>query len=170
MQNITTLLFIFFFGCCFGQHTEKGTCALKPDNKAWLAQFKKTDLGTEKIDLVINKIVSDTDYFVENPEIANLEDKRVFGNIPCTKKCSIRFGLVYGKNKGVKIDLEKNPEWEELMAEFTSENIDRIELNEHHAKDVYKTAGIKRSGVILYTDDKDLKKKIKRAIKDMAKS
>ena len=170
MQNFTTLLIILFTSYCFAQHSGDGTCTLQPDNKTWLSAFKKADLGPQQIDLVIGKIISDTDYFIENPEIANIDDKRVFGNIPCTEKCSIRFGLVYGKSKGITLDLKKNPELEELMAEFNSDNIERIELNEHHRKDVYKTAGIKRSGVILYTSDKDLQKKIKKMVKKLAKA
>ena len=170
MRNFSTLIFILSFACCFAQHPGNGACSLQPDNKTWLSEFKKTDLGPEKIDLVINKIISDTDYFYENPEIANLEDRRVFGNIPCTEDCSIRFGLVYGKNKGFTIDLKKNPELEELMAEFNSENIHRIELNEHHEKDVYKSVGVLRSGVVMYTCNKDLKKKIKKAVKKIKKA
>jgi len=170
MKYISTLLALFCVTYCFTQHSENATCTLKPENKEWLSEFKKTDLGPEQIDLVIHKITADATYFVENPEIENLEDKRVFGTLPCTQACSIRFGLVYGKGKGLTLDLNQNPELEPIMAEFTPENISRIELNEHHSKDRYKTAGIQRSGIILYTDDKELKKKIKRAIKDMRKS
>ena len=170
MHNFSTLIFILFFGCCFAQHPGNGACSLQPDNKTWLSEFKKTDKGAEQIDLVINKIISDSDYFFENPEIANLDDRRVFGNVPCSEECSIRFGLIYGKNKGFTLDLKKNPELEDLMAEFNSENIYRIELNERHKKDVYKNVGVQRSGVVLYTSDKELKKKIKKAVKKIEKA
>ena len=170
MRKITTLILLVFTGYCFAQHPTGASCSLQPDNKTWLASFKKADEGAQQIDLVINKITADSNYFIENPEIANLDDKRVFGPIPCTQECSIRFGLVYGKNKGITLDLEKNPELEELMAEFTSENIHRIELNEHHKKDVYKSVGVQRSGVVIYTCDKELKKKIKKTVKQLAKA
>ncbi len=77
---------------------------------------------------------------------------------------------MYGKKDGLTFDLQKSPLLEDLMVEFTEENIYRMELNEHHAKDVYKSVGIKRSGIVMYTDDKELKKKIKRTLKDIEKS
>ena len=162
MRNATTLLFILFVTIGFAQHTERGSCYLKQESKTWLAEYKKMELGPEKIDLVINKIIADNEYFINNPQSPNL--------ITCTKKCSIRFGLMYGKKDGLTFDLQKSPLLEDLMVEFTEENIYRMELNEHHAKDVYKSVGIKRSGIVMYTDDKELKKKIKRTLKDIEKS
>lgn len=170
MKKIMLLLFFLLSGISFGQHPGPGECTLKPDNKAWIWRFKEADNRTDKIDLVVNKILADTDYFEENPEIANLDDRSVFGKIPCSSECSIRFSLVYRKNKGLTLDLKRNPELEDLILEFTSENIIRIDLNESQEKDIYKHVAPKRSGIVLYTEDNNLKKKIRKAIRNIRKS
>ncbi len=165
MRKITFILFFLFFGFCFGQHPSDEICSLQPKNKAWIHQFKKADDLDAQIDLIINKIILDTDYIGENTVMASLSDNSVFNKVPCSSVCSIRFGLIYAKNKGIILDLKKNPELEDLIFEFTSENINRIELNEYQEKDIYNPSALKRSGVVLYTDDKELRKKVRRAIK-----
>ena len=75
-------------------------------------------------------------------------------------------GLVYSKKGGIVLDLEKNPEFIDLIPEFNAENISRIELKENHEKNIYQHNAHKRSGIVLYTDNKELKKKIKKAIKN----
>ena len=170
MHKITTLLLLFFFGCCFSQHPGTGQCTLKPDNKDWLLDYKKANGLDSQIDLVVQKIYSDTGYFEENPTPSNLDDKRVFGELPCSVECSIRFGLVYSKKSGIVLDLKKNSEFQDLIAEFNADNISRIELKENHEKNIYKHNAHRRSGIVLYTDDKALKKKIRRAIKNGSKS
>ena len=81
----------------------------------------------------------------------------------------IRFGLIYDKKKGLVLDLKKNPEFEELILEFNSDNISHMDLNEYQEKDIYSQAALKRSGIVLYTEDKDLKKLIRKAIKQIGK-
>ena len=166
MQKLSTVLLLFFFGCCFSQHPGTGQCSLKPENKEWLLDYKKATDLTSQIDLVVQKIYSNTGYFEANPTPSNLDDKRVFGELPCSIKCSIRFGLVYSKKSGIVLDLKKNPEFIDLIPEFNAENISRIELKENHEKNIYQHNAHKRSGIVLYTDNKELKKKIRRAIKN----
>ncbi|PKA83746.1 hypothetical protein ATE92_1912 [Ulvibacter sp. MAR_2010_11] len=164
------MLLFLAMGVCLGQHPGNGECALHPENKAWILQYKKAESQENQIDMVVQKIIADTDYFVEHPEMANLDDRRVFGKMACTTDCSIRFALVYEKKKGLVIDLKKNPELAELILEFNSENIESIHLNEYNDKDIYSPAALKRSGIILYTSDRDLKKKIRKAVKNMSKT
>ncbi len=170
MYKITPALLFLFFGISFGQHIGPGECNLQPDNKAWIWDFKEANTKESKIELITNKIINYTDYFYENPPLENLDDRSTFGEIPCTPKCAIRFVLIYGKNKGLVLNLHKNPELEDLVNEFNADNIDKIELNEHNKRDIYGHASRKRSGVVLHTDNKFLKKQIKRALKTMAKS
>lgn len=170
MHKLTSLLLLFFFGICFGQHPGTGQCTLKPENKDWLLEFKKAEGIENQVDLIVQKINADNGYFEANPTPDNLDDKRVFGELPCSNQCSIRFGLMYSKRGGIVLDLTKNPEFKDLLSEFTADNISRIELNESHEKNRYKHKTHKRSGIVLYTDNKDLKKKIKKAIKNGIKS
>ena len=81
----------------------------------------------------------------------------------------IRFGLIYDKKKGLVLDLKKNPELEALVLEFNAENISHMDLNEYQEKDIYSPAALKRSGIVLYTEDRDLKKMIRKAIKKIGK-
>jgi len=169
MKNILTVGFLFFFGIGFSQHPGGGYCELQSENKAWAYKFSKTEDMAEKIELIQNKILADTEYFQENPEIANLDDRRVFGKIPCVTDCSIRFGIVYAKSKGLKLDLQKNPELEDLVYELNADNVSKFDVNMHHPNDRYSHKAVKRSGVLIYTEDKALKKKIRVAIREMEK-
>lgn len=170
MRTILLIVCCFFFGISLAQHPGGGECTLQPDNKAWLWKFKEAADKADKIELIVSKITSDTEYFEENPSIENLDDRSTFGTIPCATSCTIRFVLIYGKGKGIPLDIQKNPELEELILEFNGDNIQKIELNEHHERDIYKVGAAKRSGLILYTEDKMLKKKVRKVLKAMAKS
>lgn len=170
MRTITTALLLFFFGFCLAQHPGSGQCSLKPENKDWLLAFKKTEDLPDQIDLVIDRIYSNTNYFEEHPASSNANDKRVFGALPCSTDCSILFGLVYSKNSGVILDLKKNPQFIDLISELNAENISRIELKENHEKNIYQHNEHRRSGILIYTDNKELKKKIKRALKNRDKA
>jgi hypothetical protein len=154
----------------YGQHPGDGFCTLQSENKEWFYDFSKTENMTDKIALIVDKILADTEYFQEHPEIANLDDRRVFGNIPCVTECSIRFGIVYAKSKGLKLDLQKNPELEDLLYELNADNIDHFDVNMHHPNDRFNLSGTKRSGILMYTEDKSLKKLIRKAIKNIEKS
>lgn len=170
MQKFLLAFFLFSFGIGFSQHPGGGYCELQSQNKAWFYKFHKTDDHEKKVEMVKDKILADVLYFEENPEVANLDDSRVMGPIPCVKECSIRFGVVYAKSKGLKLDLQKNPELEDLVFELSSENVERIELKAHHPADRYSLKSTKRSGVLIYTEDKELKKIIRRAMREMEKS
>lgn len=151
----------------FAQHPGGGECHFKTTNKEWISQFKKAEDRSQKLEMISAKIMDDATYFEENPEMEHTDDMRVLGTIPCSKKCTIRFGLMYDLNKGMLLDMDKNPEIEDLLLDLTAQNIPKIELNEVHARDIYKKVANKRSGVVLYTKDRDLKKrirKVKRAI------
>lgn len=170
MYRIVCFTIFLCFGMGFAQHPGGGYCTLLSENKAWFYEFGKTELLDDQIELIVNKITADTDYFVENPEIANLDDRRVMGTVPCVTNCSVRFVLVYGKGKGIVLDVKKNPEFEDLLYELSADNIKKIDLNVRHASDRYNHKSPKRSGVVLYTEDKALKKMIRRALKDIEKS
>lgn len=166
MKRIFSLLVFFLaIGLCFSQHGGATACELQQFNKAWILKFKDAPNKAEQVQLVVSKMIADTDYFNER----NIESDAVESGISdqelCTTSCSIRFGLLYSKSKGLTLDLIKNPTFEDLIFEFNDENINRIELNEYREKDIYSANGVKRTGIILYTDNKDLQKIIKKTLK-----
>ena len=89
MYKITPVLLFLFFGMSFGQHVGSGGCNLQSTNKAWVWDFKEAADKEAKIELITNKIITDTDYFVAHPPIENLDDRSSFGKIPCSPKCAI---------------------------------------------------------------------------------
>ncbi len=170
MQKITLLLSFLFFGICFGQDSTLGECELQRENKTWISEYKTLDNRGDQIDFVVRKIIADAYYFSENFQTASIGDNKVLDQNSCNPKDFIRFGLLYDNNKGLILDLKKNPELEELISDFNSENISSIELKEYEEKDIYRNFDTRRYGVVIYTEDRDLKKKIRRAIKDLRKS
>ena len=170
MQKITFLLIFLFFGTSFGQHTGSGDCILQPNNKAWVKKFKQADTQEAQIELIVGKIIGDAYFLEKNLELAANDNGNIYENNSCTANCSFRFGLVYSNKKGIILNLKKNPEFEDLIFEFTAGNINSIDLNEYQEKDLYNPAALQRYGIVLYTEDKELKKKIKKAIKEGDKS
>ena len=170
MRTSIVVILLSLCGICFGQHKGSSHCSFKAENKDWLLAFKKTDNLQSQVDLVLERIYSNTDYFEEHPATTNANDKRIFGTLPCNVDCSILFGLVYSKNSGIILDLHKNPQFIDLISELNANNISRIELKENHKKNIYQHNEHKRSGIVIYTDNKNLKKKIKRAVKNRDKA
>ena len=168
MQKITFILFLVFYGFGFAQHSDTDICNLNNDNRAWFLEMRKTNDLPTQVDLTVNKLVADAQYLGVNNESADLGEQAVFEVNNCNTNCSIRFVLIYAKSKGLVLDLKKNPELEELILQFNASNIDRIELNEYYEKDIYKANVKKRSGVVIYTEDKEIKKLVKKALKDIA--
>ncbi|RMA58615.1 hypothetical protein [Ulvibacter antarcticus] len=154
---------------CFSQHTETQFCTLQSENEAWLSVIKAIEDVSQQVDLVIDKVLADNHYFITHPEIEDTNDKRIFGTLPCTTDCSIRFGLIYGKNKGMVLDPQTYPNLEILLLEFNSENIEQIKVKERYDNDIYSYSSGMRSGIVLYTNDKELKKKIRRFLKNQSK-
>lgn len=167
---------LFIFLCLsigtsvFAQHKGAGECEMKPGNTDWLWKFKDAQQEEDQLALIIDKIREDSDYLTALPTDENADDKRVFGNPECTDKCTMRFVLIYGNTRGLVLDVAKHPELEEVLAEFTPENISSIKLNEKHERNIYGVASEKRSGVILHTEDKQLRKKIRRTLRDIEKA
>lgn len=170
MHKITLLLSFLFLGICFGQDSNLGECALQRENKTWISEYKLLDNRADQIDFVVRKIIADAYYFSENLQTASIGDSKVLEQNSCDPKDFIRFGLLYDNNKGLILDLKKNPDLEELISDFNSENISSIELKEYEEKDIYRKFDSRRYGVVIYTEDRDLKKKIRKTLKSLGKS
>ncbi|MAP53458.1 hypothetical protein [Altibacter sp.] len=170
MRKIYWFFFILTNSVGYGQHIGNDICSLQAANKAWIAEYKKAVTLDERIEMIVEKIITDDRFFDDYQEVAILSKGTDIKKVPCSESCSIRFGMIYSKNKGLVLDLKRNPEFEDLIYEFASENIDRIDLNEFNEKDIYNPYALKRSGIVLYTENKDLKKKIRAALKEHTKS
>jgi hypothetical protein len=159
-----------FASYCFAQHPGKDECSLQPDNKDWLLSFKDASDTEVQLELISNKLLQDATYFDENPPLENLNDRSVFGSIPCNDKCTLRFVLMYGKHKALALDLHDEPALQNILDEFTSESIKRIEVKEKRERDIYGHSNKTRSGIVIFTEDKALIKTVKRTLRDIKKA
>lgn len=170
MKKIILSSFLIFSSICFAQHPGPGDCALKPDNKQWILNFKDASDLASKLDLLKMKLSQDASYFEEHPPLENLNDRSVFGSIPCNEKCTLRFVLMYGNRKALSIDLHDQPALQNIVDSFSAEAIDRIEINEKRDRNIYDHTNKTRTGIILYTQDKSLIKTIKQTLKEIKKA
>ena len=157
---LISIFLSFFLGQ--SQHLESDQCELYPITKKWISKFKRTQGLDAQIGMVVNKVFWDGDYFYEDPELKKEIDRELLDAIPCSEECTLRIGLIYGKNEGIVLDLNMHPELEDLLFELSSDNIDRIELKEYEENDIYGHVTDARSGVVLYSSSKSLRKMIRR--------
>lgn len=169
MKKLLFILLLIVSQVLFAQHEGAGECKFKLGNSEWLGDFKNSEQKDEKLTLIVNKIIEDANYLSSTSFVGDIDDTPEFDSSTCTDKCTIRFVLIYGNARGLILDLAKHPHLEEVLAVFTSENISKIELNEKHDRDIYGVTAKKRSGIILHTDDKELKKKVRRTLRDIEK-
>lgn len=140
---------------------------LHEKNQNWLNLITNENQNSKKIELIEEKINSDTVYKKYIPELKihgssiNLEHINSKGNL-----CGIKilFVIEYGKRKNIHIDLNENPEYYKILQNIDSENVSIWILNPQQGLAVYGTSG--SSGVIyMKTKDKNLKNIIKSTIK-----
>lgn len=166
MRILILLLIMFSVALGRAQHSESDKCELYPLNKKWIAKFKRTEGIDARIGMVVNKVLWDGDYFYVDPEFTGADRREMLDAIPCTEECKLRIGIIYGKNQGIILDLNRQPALEELLFELSSSNINRVELKEYEENDIYGHVTDKRSGVVLFSSSKELKKMIRRLPKN----
>tara|TARA_R110000823_G_scaffold266883_1_gene386590 strand:+ start:7028 stop:7396 length:369 start_codon:yes stop_codon:yes gene_type:complete len=115
--------------------------------------FKNVETIEIQLELVKEKILSDAIYLDNEKKITPKEDQ-------CG--CPIRFSVIIPGNKWLVLDLNKNPELEDLFPELTSETIDRIKLSEFEEKKLNRYAVDNCSGITLYSSSRDLKRTIRK--------
>ncbi len=168
MRNITLCIFLFFcYTFSFGQNNAYAECPLQNDNEVWIQSFKKATSDEERLELIVEKIQRDASFVQENSETADASE-----NVTLAKdnahdcQCAIRFGLVYSnKKRGLVLDLNKYPYLEEVVLDLTLAHIEAIDFNEFQDKKLYRYGSELRSGVTIFSDDKDLRKKIRKTLR-----
>ncbi len=141
------------FGSAYAQRPLPEECFLKKTNKAWIKEFKKAETTEFQLELIKEKLFSDAIYLDNEKKITPKEDR-------CG--CPIRFGIIIQGKKWLVLDLNENPELEDLFPDITAETIDRIKLSEFEENKLNRYAVDNCSGVTLYTSSKDLKRRIRK--------
>lgn len=153
MRAYCIILFLFIFGSSFAQRPLPEECYLKKSNGQWIKEFKKAETTDFQVELIKEKLVSDAIYLDNEKKIVAKEDR-------CG--CPIRFGIIISGRKWLVLDLNENPELERLFPDITAETIDRIKLSEFEENKLNRYAVDKCSGVTLYSNSRDLKRKIRK--------
>jgi hypothetical protein len=165
MKNIL-FLFLLILQTTFSQEKVTDTCNLQIDNNNWRKSFERTISKEEKLNLIKEKIASDSKYSEYRPRVilkdtptlnASVVDE--LGNI-CGVK--IIFSLVYNDIRYINLDLNKHPEYLKIVNNLGQNNINEILcFFDEKAMSLYGIYG--QSGVIyIKTDNKELIKLIKK--------
>ncbi|MDC7993971.1 hypothetical protein [Altibacter sp. HG106] len=168
MRTITLFICcLFLFGNAFTQTEIATKCPLQNDNDQWIESFKGATSDEERMELIVDKIQRDAMFVQETSEIAETSGTVTLApenSHDC--QCAIRFGLVYSnKKRGLVLDLNKYPYLEDVVVDLTMANIESIDFNEFQDKKLYRYGTELRSGVTIFSDDKELRKKIRKTLR-----
>ncbi|RFN58620.1 hypothetical protein DZ858_00640 [Marixanthomonas ophiurae] len=141
------------FGSAIAQRPLPEECFLKKTNEAWIKEFKKAETTEFQLELIKEKLFSDAIYLDNEKKITPKEDR-------CG--CPIRFGIIIQGKKWLVLDLNENPGLEDLFPDINTETIDRIKLSEFEENKLNRYAVDNCSGVTLYTNSRDLKRRIRK--------
>lgn len=153
MKTYYFIVFLFAFGSAFAQRPLPEECLLKKSNQEWIKEFKKTETIGFQLELIKEKLFADATYLDNKKKIVAKEDR-------CG--CPIRFGIIIPGRNWLVLDLSENPVLEELFPDLNEETISRIKLSEFEENKLNRYAVDKCSGVTLYSDSRDLKRRIRK--------
>ena len=150
---------ITFCESAAGQDSNKGDCSLQKENEIWKSKYLATELKSDRIKLLKEKILADSIYRLRQPElitvhgpINNYEDQ---DGINCG--CKIYIILVPRKTKFLPLDLGNNHDLMPVLHAINTENIDTI----YHNLDQKKYRGTNCGVIKLTTKDKELTSLVK---------
>lgn len=168
-KGIIKLLFILIvisLQTVKAQDNKISDCKLQENNKLWKIKYKKSENKNEKISLIKEKIQFDSLFTPFTPKIriphsATITNEHIDNN---GSKCGgkILFILYHKKMESIFLNLNEKPNLSSLVSKINTENIKQIDyLESETARAVYGTRA-KYGVIILRTDDRNLKKTIKK--------
>jgi hypothetical protein len=168
MKYIYIAILFIFGNLVFCQNQDKHELELKTASDNWLQSLEKIDSKDSQIHFIIEKIKRDSIIEFQNSldriVIKLKKDEDVNEAIIRQTKCKIFFVLSQRK-AGYLLDLNKYPNYSDILKYLTSETINSIEiLKGENATSFYGSRAI-CGVVVLKSDDKKLKKLIKKSRK-----
>jgi len=166
-RTFIAILFILT-NLSFGQNKDKQELALKIESDNWIVSLEKIDSKEKQVQFIFEKIKQDSII-----EFNNLSDtivikvsdgENVNDAINRQSKCKILFVLTQ-KKVGHLLDLNKYPNYSDILKYLTNETINSIEiLKDGKATSLYGSRAI-CGVVILKTDDRKLRKLINKSLR-----
>jgi hypothetical protein len=119
MKNILSLLILF----CLNANAQEKPYPRQKESEAWITKLKTITSKTKRIELIKDKIYSDTLY--ENYK------KRIILDGPrgAEKICKTVLVIIF-ENKEYKLDLLENPKLNKIMEFINDKNINQVEIME----------------------------------------
>jgi hypothetical protein len=123
------ILSFLIFGICNSQENSSSDCQLQEENKLWIAKFSNTDSKEKRIELIKNKIISDSVYSYKQPTLVSSHGRFNSHEDNNGKDCGckITFFLTYSSTrKTIELNLNLYPEQTVIVDSLNPNNIRRI--------------------------------------------
>ena len=166
MKKILYIISFLVFGATFAQENKTSDCNLQSENDLWKTEYENSESNKERIELIKEKIKSDSIYSYREPKI-KINHNITFINQHVDKKgtecgCKILFILNYQKQKTIIVNLNERPELNIVVNSLNTENVEQVmfSFDQKTAQDIYGTSS-KCGFVQLKVTDRKLKRLIK---------
>jgi hypothetical protein len=161
-------LFLLFSKTIFSQEKETDSLLTEKQNAEWIAEFEKLDSKFEQLSQIKKKIESDSIYYVGNVHFHTSGNERVeHQTIGSGKKiyesnceCKIMFKLIVKSDEYI-LDFSEFEHTDNILNLINESNVDKITVWKNDMASVLFGQRAKCGGIILYSDNRKLKKKIK---------
>ncbi len=165
MQKYLTIFFLFI---CFKVYTQE--CQLRKDNDDYLLKLDESKDKTFKINLIKEKVLRDKNYIpIQDTTACNLQNDRfkylMFYNEwknEAGEKCGKKIlnYVFYNKGKAMfEIDEVLYPGSMKILDYLNEKNVEKIiNLNAEYSRALFGERGAETSAIVIYTDDKVIKR------------
>ena len=163
MKNLILILGFAFSGILHSQEKKDTICGLRTANEKWKLEFKKAESKSERIDLIKQKLISDSIY-VETKPIINTVHGRINSHEDKDGNycgCKISF-ILAPKRKGgfYNLNLNSRPNLIDVVNSLDETNVENIFYILENDNPALRPSGI--CGVVkMTTKDDELIKSIK---------
>jgi len=172
MKRLLIFAFLLSFSnTIFSQEIKTDSLLTEKQNAEWITEFEKLDSKSEQIAGIKKKIESDSIYYVGNTHFHNSGNERVehqtFGSgkkiYESNCECKIMFKLIV-KSDEYLLDYSEFEHTDKILNLINDSNIEKITVYKNDFAPILFGQRAKCGGIILYSDNRKLKKKIKNVL------
>ncbi len=172
MERLLIFALLVLVGKTFySQEIKTDSLLTEKQNAEWIAEFEKLKSKSEQIAEIKKKIESDSIYYVGNTHFHNSGNERVehqtFGAgkkiYESNCECKIMFKLIV-KSDEYLLDYSEFEHTNKILSLINKLNIDKITVYKNDMAPILFGQRAKCGGIILYSDNRKLKKRIKNVL------